>query len=346
MPGFVSALKKEVELTAPQYTASEFDSVFWGGGTPSLLSEKLIAEIWQAIFDHFKITPDAEISLEANPSAVHLEKLKWLRQTGFNRISFGVQSFNDDHLKFLGRIHTAREALQSFEDARTAGFQNINLDLMTAFDGLTLEQFEETLSTAARLAPEHLACYTLIFEPHTPFYRMLERGEIRAFSEEEEAGFFSFTRQYLEGHGYLAYETSNYARTPNFYCRHNLKYWKHRPYLGLGPSAHSFDGKRRWWNVRSLLRYNRLLGEGQLPVAESEELNEDIRKFEFIFLRLRLREGVSLAEYRQAFGRDFLEEYKEVLDRLMEQQYLSLQKDHLCLTEKGWPLADEIAQYF
>ncbi len=269
-----------------------------------------------------------------------------MRKMGFNRLSLGVQSFNEQDLQFLGRIHSVQEALSTFQEARWVGFTNINLDLMTAFPGLTVERFEGTLRQAVALQPEHLSCYTLILEPHTPFYSRWKKGEFTPVSQDREAQFYLQAYQVLEGAGYQAYEISNFARNPDVRCQHNLKYWSHQPYLGLGPSAHSFAEGRRWWNHRLLNRYLEALHQNQLPVAQQEVLDETTQEFEFIFLRLRLREGIPLQEFEEKFHVSFLEKYQTVLEKLFKNGLLERRNGYIALSSKGWLLADAVAQEF
>ena len=343
---FVSALLREIQLVGTQYPQLTFDTVFWGGGTPTTLSVAALETIWNALQKHFKIAADGEFTIEANPGTLDRQKLKALRRMGFNRLSLGVQSFNDPDLKFLGRIHSARDALLTFREAREAGFENINLDLMTAFPGLTEARFQKTLNQAVQLQPEHLSCYTLIFEPNTPFYTRLKRGEFAAVSQDQEANFYRQAYRVLKDAGYQAYEISNFSREKKFRCRHNLKYWTHLPYLGLGPSSHSFVNGRRWWNHRTLDFYVKALQEDALPVAQQEVLDKTSLEFEFIFLRLRLREGIPLREYERKFHSAFPDKYREVVEKLINNGLLVRRNGYIALSTKGWLLADAVAQEF
>lgn len=343
---FVDALLKEISLVAPQFSHLFFDTVFFGGGTPTVLSTAQLAKIRDSLHRNFHIADDGEFTIEANPGTITLARLRDLRHMGFNRLSMGVQSFQPEDLRFLGRIHTAKEALENFAAARTAGFQNINLDLMTAFPGLTAERFQRTLDTAVRLQPEHLSCYTLIFEPNTPFYEKMKRGKLKPVGSDREADFYRQTNQVLSEAGYTAYEISNFARKPDWRCRHNLKYWRHDVYLGFGPSAHSFFPPKRWWNARSLSGYLHLLKENKLPRRAEEQLDQKTLEYEYIFLNLRLREGIDLADYRRRFQVDFTGKYAGTVAVLAEKGMIKTEGKRLRLTTTGWLLADEIAQQF
>lgn len=339
---FCQALLTEIQMVAPRFAGARFETVYLGGGTPSLLSEDQFSRIWQALHNHFSIDPEGEFSLEANPGTLTEEKLHFLRRLGFNRLSLGVQSFNPDELRFLGRIHSVEDVLASVEAARRAGFDNINLDLMTAFPGLTRDAFTRSLSRAVALRPEHISCYTLIFEPGTLFYKRMERGELVPLPEEAEAEYYQLAEAFLGEAGYQAYEISNFARQPAFRCRHNLIYWTYRPYLGLGPSAHSFWNDRRWANHRSLERYCRNLAAGQLPVAFQETLDRETQMFEYLYLHLRLREGLDRRAFQLRFGEDPYQLYGEKLDRLVDLGVVTRDDRRVTLTSRGWLVADEV----
>jgi len=343
---FVEALLAEIALRAAEFREQVFQTVFFGGGTPSLLSEEQLERIWQALQANFRIDPGGEFSIESNPGTLTREKLAHFHALGFNRLSMGVQSFNPAELRFLGRIHSVEEVRENFRNAREAGFRNVNLDLMTAFPGLTPESFRYSLEQALALAPEHLSCYTLIFEPGTVFYKKMRSGELNPLNEDEEAAYYELAREMLEAHGYCQYEISNFARGRERLCRHNLVYWEHRPYLGLGPSAHSFYRKVRWANKRSLTIYIKSLQKGQLPLDFREELSPEQLMFEYTFLGLRLREGLDTGEFRQRFGMDFREKYHSAIRKLAENELVEWRDQYLRLSPKGWLVADTVASYF
>jgi oxygen-independent coproporphyrinogen-3 oxidase len=343
---FTTALLREIELRSPQFAEVTFTTVFLGGGTPSLLSPAQLKRIWQHLHDHFSIHPDAECSIESNPGTLSFEKLATYRALGLNRLSMGVQSFNPDELNFLGRIHTVEDVYENMENARKAGFGNINIDLMTAFPGITTESFLNSLNCARKLQPEHIACYTLIFEPGTVFFKRMQRGELKPIGEDEEAGYYEMAADILAKAGYMQYEISNFASGEDYICRHNLAYWRHQPYLGLGPSAHSFHCNERFANPRSLAIYLKQLRNGVLPENFRERLSEKDLKFEYLFLNLRLKDGMALREYYQRFGSDFLIEFEKPVKHLLNEQLIELSATHLRLSPKGWLIADEIATYF
>ena len=264
---------------------------------------------------HFTFAPDSEITLEANPDDITAEKLRLFRDLGINRLSLGVQSFDEAELRFLGRRHTARQTAAAIDLIRAAGFTNLGLDLMYGLPGQTPDAWLKTLETALSFAPEHLSCYQLtIRRARRPPYgrrmaRRVARGEISLPDEETQREFFLLTANFLTARGYLHYEMANFARQgPQagslcyYCCRHNLKYWTRTPYLGLGPAAHSFMAGRRWWNISSVEDYCSSLNAGRPPVAEAETLTPEQIRLETLALGFRTREGVSLATIREHPG--------------------------------------------
>ncbi|NOX89704.1 MAG: radical SAM family heme chaperone HemW [Calditrichaeota bacterium] len=344
---FLSALLKEIKLVREQFNPpEEFDTIYFGGGTPSLLTPDELSKILETLNDHFKISADCEITLETNPGAAEKEKVSHFRQIGINRISIGIQSFIDRELRLLERIHTADQARQTFNAARDAGFENIGIDLIYALPGQTKEDWLYSLGQGVSLQPEHISAYNLIFEEGTPFYLQKQKGKFKAKSEDEELEFFLLTTEFLSRHGYIPYEVSNYARSPQFFSAHNYKYWLHVPYLGFGPSAHSFWGNRRQANVRSLQSYLKRIRNNEIPVDFVEPLTDKIREFEHIFLRLRTYEGLDIPYFEKIFKRSFMESYRKTIDLLVLKEYAIVEKKYFRLTGKGMAVCDEILQLF
>ncbi len=326
----------EKEMVHYQGRFPSFDSFYLGGGSPSILSEEQLGLLVELIFDRFHFEPDTEITIEANPNDLNPGKLKKLGGLGINRISLGVQSLDEQELLFLKRRHNAREAMKAVEWIREAGFTNLGIDLIYGLPGQTKEQWIATLNKALTLQPEHLSCYQLTIAKGTLFWGMKEKGGLKPISEEEEEAFFLATSGYLQDHGYIHYEISNFARAEKYFSRHNRKYWQRSPYLGLGPSAHSFQGNRRWWNVRSIYQYCRDLEEGRPPVEEQEDLSEEQVRLETISLGLRTRAGLDL---KHLGGSPNIE---KALSRLVESQLVSVTDNHISPTLKGFLLADRL----
>jgi oxygen-independent coproporphyrinogen-3 oxidase len=341
VPEFTDALIREIK-TRPG-GLGEFDTVYFGGGTPTVLGLGPIKEIVKAIHENFEVIADNEWTIEANPTGLDPAFLSELRALGFNRINIGVQSFNDGILRFLGRLHDSGRARQAVNDARSAGFQNIGLDLIYGVPGQDMSCWMESLTEAAALSPEHLSCYQLSIEPETPLGKLLSEGKISLPGEDLQYDFFMQTSGFLESSGYVHYEISNYSRGPELAARHNSKYWEHTPYLGLGPSAHSFSGTRRWWNISDVRKYTDLLNCGESPVEGSEEIGAAEICLEMLGLGLRTRKGLSLKDLEAARGRPLDKKDYEFLDVFRNEGYFDVEGGFLRPTLKGMAVADRLA---
>jgi oxygen-independent coproporphyrinogen-3 oxidase len=343
---FLAALAQEIALQEDHGKGSGFETIFFGGGTPSLLTPTQVERILSHLHAAFRIAPDAEVTLEANPGTVTGETLRALRSLGINRLSIGIQSFSDHELKALGRIHDRAEALRCLDLARAAGFDNIGIDLIYSIPGQALAGWEDNLRTAVGLAPQHIAAYSLILEEGTPLARLVEAGAIRINSAELEAQMYEQAMAWLGARGYEHYEVSNYA-LPGFRCRHNCNYWSHENYLGFGPSAHSFwkeaEGKRgrRWWNVADLSTYVDRLKNGVLPIESEEQVGAKEMLNECIFLGLR-SSGVDLARLRSDLNYDPEALQRDTVQWLLDENMAVLESGILRLTSKGFLLCDEI----
>jgi oxygen-independent coproporphyrinogen-3 oxidase len=339
---FVRRLKEEIVSYGAGAKGERFSTIFFGGGTPSLLEPAVIGEILDLLASTYSIEPSAEITLESNPGTVTPEKLRGYRSAGINRLSFGIQSFHDDDLRFLTRIHTSEQAIEGFKMARRAGFGNINLDFIFALPNQTMARWEKNLRQAVALAPEHISAYSLIVEPKTPLFRMVRAGRVSPLPIETEAELYEFTMEFLHAAGYEHYEVSNYAR-PGFRSKHNSGYWNHSGYLGFGPSAHSFRGNRRWWNVSNLRTYCDSIGQGKLPVAGEEFLIPEQLFDEAVMLGLR-GEGLDLGQLRSRYGVDLLANNAGEIERFEGDGLMLVEGERLRLTDKGYLLCDEICE--
>lgn len=308
---FVTALLGEIGLRKDRRAV--VDTIYFGGGTPSLLSPGQVREILRAIGENFTVSKGCETTLEVNPGTVNADYFKQIQESGINRLNIGVQSFDDERLDFMGRIHSAAVARQAVQQARTAGFDNLGLDLIYGLPGDTEGAWGKDLDRALAFQPEHLSCYMLTYEPGTPMHRLVEKGLITALDDGSVAGLFKLTSTFLEAHGYLHYEISNFAAGVSFQSRHNQKYWNHLPYLGFGPSAHSFENGIRYWNHRDVCRYTADIGAGRLPVAETEILTRDQILLEMIMLGLRTARGVDLKGFDRVSNQGFMEMFDTVV---------------------------------
>jgi oxygen-independent coproporphyrinogen-3 oxidase len=344
---FVEHLLAETEL----WSGSPFagcDTVYLGGGTPSALLPEELARVLAAARERLGVAPDAWISLEANPDDVTPEALAAWRAMGVRTLSLGVQSFDPEALVFLGRRHDARQARESVERALAAGFDTVSIDLIYGLPedapGAGPAAWRRTLAEATRLAPHHISCYQLTIHEGTPFGFRQARGALTELPEPAQADLFTFTHRFLAAAGWPAYEVSNFARAPEHRSRHNRKYWDHTPYLGLGPSAHSFDGARRWWNERKLPGWERRVAAGERPIAGEETLDREALALEALMLGLRTVDGVDLDVLRDRYGMNLQVGNAQLLDRLAAEGLLELSAGHLRPTLSGLAVADGLAR--
>lgn len=317
----------------------EVATVFIGGGTPSYLKEDNIKMICETIFEYFHICKDAEITIEANPGTVDLKKLRTYRESGINRISFGLQSTMKEELEYLGRIHTYEEFLQSFHWARQAGFLNINVDLMSAVPKQTLGSYEKNLRRIAKLSPEHISAYSLIIEEGTPFYDDDNLEDLLP-SEEDEVSMYQMTEKILKEYGYDKYEISNYAK-PGFESRHNLGYWSHVPYLGVGLNASSYIDERRFDNPSDMKEYLKIQSFGD-AYEKAHVLSIHEQMEEFMFLGLRKTKGISKQKFKDRFACSMDSVYEKPLKEAMKQGMIKEEGDRIFLTTDGTLVSNQV----
>ena len=302
---YCDALCREI-IMRRNYIIGIIDTVYFGGGTPSTLTREQLQKILGTIKEHYRLSPSAEITIEANPDDLTPEYLATLRSLSFNRLSMGIQSFDDAQLKAIGRRHTAERARQAVKDARTAGFENISIDLMFALPSSTSAQWQESIQQAISLRPTHISAYNLTYEEETPLYRALQQGKIEAVDEEENLKQFEILIEQLAAAGYRHYEISNFA-LPGYESRHNSSYWHDIPYLGCGAAAHSYNGESRSWNISDIKTYIEGINNGA-PFSEVEQLTTAEQYNDAILTRLRTADGVPSDWMRKKFG-DKLTDY-------------------------------------
>ncbi|MBX5436464.1 MAG: oxygen-independent coproporphyrinogen III oxidase [Alicyclobacillaceae bacterium] len=341
---YVAALVREWELVADQ-AARPLQTVFFGGGTPSLLDARRWQRLLAALHRWFELAPDAEVTVEANPGTVDAEKFAVWRSAGVNRLSFGAQTFNDRLLAAIGRSHDARAVCTSVERAVRAGFTRINLDLMFGLPGQTLADVEMAVQTAVDLGVEHVSAYWLKVEPGTPFHEWHQQGRLQLPGEDLEADMYELVRERLQANGYVHYEVSNFAR-PGGESRHNLVYWRNEPYLGTGVGAHGYAYGVRYENVRSLAAYGRRLAEGVRPVASFQPVTPAESAENTMMLGLRLREGVSVAAFERRHGVPADRLFGEELAHLQRLGLVERCQGRVRLTERAWPVANAVFEAF
>ena len=347
---FLDALMIEMNLKSG--FALTFDSLYIGGGTPSVFGAETIARIIEAAHRSFNILKDAEITLEVNPDTITPEKLEGFRRAGVNRINIGVQSFNPENLNFLGRLHSHSDADIAGQWAREAGFENICLDLICGIPGQTKKAWVADLERALRFEPEHLSCYRLTYEPGTSMDKSRQKGRFHPLNDDKISDLFTSTIEFLAGRGYAQYEMSSFASTGSGRIgqrsfernrsRHNRKYWSFTSYLGLGPSAHSFKEPERSWNRSDVPDYINELAAGRLPPSEREMLSRSQLMMEAIYLGLRQTEGININAFEEKFGVNFHQRFSETLKSLEERGLIGTAQNRCALTRKGMLYLDSI----
>ena len=368
---YVEALINEIKLNKNKMSEYVVDTVFIGGGTPSLLEENQISKIMSVLKDNCNMSENPEITIECNPGTITESKLLEYKKSGINRISFGLQSANDEELKSIGRIHNYAGYLESYNLARKCGFDNINVDLMSALPGQTLKSYEETLNKVVRLEPEHISAYSLIVEENTLMYDRVKKAQIKGINilpdEESERKMYYLTNNILRSNGYRKYEISNYSK-PGKECKHNIGYWQRKEYLGFGIGAASLYKENRYNNISDINKYIEVLTnnikensinnvgnssevENQVNILNSivknlQQLTERDRMEEFMFLGLRMMEGVSMEKFEQYFGKTYMEVYGKVQKRMEDKRFLINDNGYVKLTEFGIDLSNYVMSEF
>jgi oxygen-independent coproporphyrinogen-3 oxidase len=332
---YVDALCEEVQSSKFKVQSPAIDTIYFGGGTPSLLTPKQAEKILRAIFDRFSVQSNAEITMEMNPGTLTREKARDFRSLGINRASYGAQTFDDNELKRLGRRHTAEDVLKTIDLLRAADFANVSFDLIAGLPGQTLKDWERNLNEALKLKPEHLSLYLLEIHEGTPLAKHISEGKQPVPDEDLAGEMYLSLLEKIKESDYEQYEISNFC-LPGFESRHNSKYWTFDPVYGFGCSAHSFDGKRRRWaNARETDAYIELIEKTGAAIIEETILDEKQRRAEFAFLGLRLMLGVCLSEFKGKFGVSLLDEYGAALEESFEAGLIEIEGNRLRLTGKG-----------
>lgn len=338
---FIQALKKEIVLQKDYLGTKNISTVYFGGGTPSVLSEGGLLDIFSELSKYFSIDAGAEITLESNPDDLSKEKLKALARSPVNRLSIGIQSFSGEDLKLLNRIHSSGQAFRSVKESQDAGFKNITIDLIYGIQTLSNEQWKKNLAQAFALEVQHLSCYALTVEPQTALASFISKGRIQPVSVEKTAEQFELLMDETEKNGFVHYEISNFSKE-GFISKHNSGYWQGAHYLGLGPSAHSFDGSSRQWNVKSNSAYISSLQKNVLPF-EKEILSEKQRYNEYMLTSLRTMWGVEIKKVERTFPGEIHSYFMRSIKKPIQENLLECKGEQLLLTRKGKLFADKIA---
>ncbi len=342
---YLDSLEKEMELALLETPARQLNSIFIGGGTPTALNEKQLEKLCAIIRKQLPYNGSTEYTFEANPGDLSEEKLKILYDAGVNRLSFGVQTFNDDLLKRIGRVHRAKDVFHSIEAAKKIGFNNISIDLIYSLPGQTLKDFRETLETSFTLDIEHYSGYSLIIEPKTVFYNLMRKGKLPTPGEDAEAEMYGLLMEQMDKNGFKQYEISNFAK-PGFESRHNITYWDNEWYFGIGAGAHGYVNGLRRSNHGPLKKYMEPIAGGKLPILEEHKVSIEEQMEEEMFLGLRKTAGVSISRFKQKFGNDPLKLFEIQIAQLEEKGLIAVAEDHIRLTRQGLFLGNEVFQSF
>ncbi len=344
IPDYTKALETEIKIRSGR--ENKINTIYFGGGTPSLLSIKEVEALLQPIKERFSILSDVEITFEINPGSVDLKYLEELRNIGINRLSIGVQSFRDEKLEFLKRIHTADQAFKAVDDAKKAGFSNISLDMIYGLSFETRSTWRDDLEKAAAVMPSHLSCYMLTVEPFTPLDQGVKKGGIKPLDSSAISRLFKQTARLLNKHGFEHYEISNFAKGRGFRSKHNSQYWNGTSYLGFGASAHAFDGEKRSWNHKSITKYLKDIDSGRLPIEDFEILTFEQKKLEAVMLGLRTCDGIDLRKYKNSFHTSFQDEFQSTVKKILDHSMGYLSSRRFVLNLDGKTCLNSILETF
>ncbi|KPU27923.1 coproporphyrinogen III oxidase [Caloranaerobacter sp. TR13] len=336
---YIKYLKKEIDLYSVELKDYKVKTIFIGGGTPSSIDSKFLCDIVNHIYKKFDISTSIEFTIEANPKTLNKYKLNDYKNLGINRISLGLQSFNDNLLKSIGRIHTAKDFLESYDLIRKFGFDNVNIDVMFNLPGQTIEDVVDTLKKVIALKTEHISFYSLKIEEGTLFYKLYNESRLNLPDEDIERDMYYKGIELLEDNNFIHYEISNFAK-PGYECKHNLIYWNVKPYLGLGLSAHSNINSKRWSNFGDFKRYFKCLNEDSLPIEESEKIDIEMEMAEFMILGLRLIKGIKKSDFKNRFGLNVEDIYGSQLKSLEDKGLIENKEEYIRLTKRGIDLSN------
>lgn len=335
---YIKALLREIKI----YLKEEqfiFKTVFIGGGTPTVIKFGNISKLLKTIAPYIK--KDAEVTMECNPGTINKMAAKEYKAMGINRISIGLQAWQNELLETIGRIHNCQEFLDSYYLLRDEGFRNINIDLMFSLPGQTIDMWHETIEKVCKLNAEHISCYSLILEESTPIYSLIKSGKLSIPDEDVDRNMYYLAKDILNNHGYGQYEISNFAK-PGFECSHNLIYWRNDEYLGVGAGSHSKIGTRRFWDIGNIEKYVDAIKTGESSVLGNEDINRDEDMWETIFLGLRLNEGININNFNRRYNDDFMSIYGDVVLELQKDGLLNVNGESIVLTDKGRDLSNRV----
>ncbi|MCF8000327.1 MAG: radical SAM family heme chaperone HemW [Halanaerobiales bacterium] len=345
MDKYIDNLKEEIKLYSNNLDVHKIKTIYFGGGTPSTLSSKSIKEILKTITRNFVvINKEIETTIEANPESLDKNKIISYKQAGINRISLGVQSFIDKELDFLGRIHDVEDSLNTIEIIKNY-FDNYSLDLIFAIPGQTFKKFKQSLQQAIKINPPHISLYNLQIEEETPLYKKLNKNEIERISEDLDYKMYNYAIKQLTTNNYNQYEISNFAKK-GYESKHNLTYWNYKPYLGLGPSAHGFNGSNRYYNIQDIKSYNKEISNCNFPVEKIVKLSKKELITERMIMGLRLNKGINIKEFKNRFGISIFDLYGNKINKLKKENLIKEDNEKITMTKKGLNLGNLVLAEF
>ncbi|MFP7297573.1 radical SAM family heme chaperone HemW [Neobacillus niacini] len=342
---YLNALEQEMILTLQKYPTDGLETIFVGGGTPTSLNEQQLERFCESITRNLPMSNNLEFTFEANPGDLTKEKLQILKDAGVNRLSLGVQTFNDELLKSIGRVHRAKDVYHTVDNAKSIGFKNISIDLIFSLPKQTITDFKESLTEAFSLDIQHYSAYSLIIEPKTVFYNLMQKGKLPTPGEDAEAAMYVLLMEEMEKHGFNQYEISNFSK-PGYESRHNLTYWNNDYYYGFGAGAHSYVNGWRRSNAGPLKKYMEQIAEGNLPIFNEHQTSKAEQVEEEMFLGLRKTDGVSVSHFIEKFDMDPLQIFENEISDLIAKKWIEVKKDNIYLTKTGRLLGNEVFQSF
>lgn len=342
---YIKALDQEISMTLNQYPTDKLDTIFVGGGTPTSLNEQQLEQFCESINRNLPMNENIEFTFEANPGDLSKTKLQILKDAGVNRISLGVQTFNDELLKKIGRAHRAKDVFQSIENIKMLGFANISIDLIFSLPTQTLTDFKESLTEAFSLDITHYSAYSLIIEPKTVFYNLMQKGKLPTPGEDTEAAMYELLMEEMEQHGFKQYEISNFSK-PGFESKHNMTYWNNDDYYGFGAGAHSYITGKRRSNIGPVKKYLDQINKGKMPLFQEHQVTITEQMEEEMFLGLRKTAGVSILRFFDKFGNDPRQLFKNEIADLMKKGWLEVNQEQIYLSRTGRLLGNEVFQAF
>ena len=338
---YLKALEKEIEMYSEEFKGKKADTVFLGGGTPSILKAEEIERLFEVIRKNLNISENAEITMECNPGTLDREKLEAMKRAGVNRLSIGLQAVQNNILDYIGRVHTFEKFKENYKLARECGFDNINIDLMYNLPHQSTDNWKESLKEVVALNPEHISAYSLILEEGTQMCEMYENGEFELADEDTDIDMYRYTIEYLAQNGYKQYEISNYAKEGKE-CLHNIIYWKCLNYIGLGAGASGYIGDTRYTNKAGIPEYCNAVENGKIPFEQNEIITSEEAGEEIIFMGLRMNEGIEFDDFMKRSGKDLRVEKKDVINNLLDNGLIDTDNKHIKLTQKGREISNNV----